>query len=198
MIVLGTPTHELDEDYIKSEEYKRTQTSEETIQQSNFFEQIVNKLSLFSFKSVSNVAPQEKSITKTNENPIIIKPLPIYANPIEQETNPVSDPNTDETVFKLSEETDGEIEIELEMKTLAKNCETPPSSPSKFSPPLQYDDCDTSTTELNNGNSAFVRVTSLNPYINNNNNKNKSTIDLASLLGSLSSLKRNQRLCKLY
>ena len=66
-------------------------------------------------------------------------------------------------------------------------CETPPPSPSKFSPPLPQLDHDYNEEDIKK--SAFVKVASLNPYIN-------KSVDLASLLGSLSSLKRNQRSCK--
>lgn len=89
---------------------------------------------------------------------------------------------------KLSQEED-EIEPELLMVEANKKCETPPPSPSKFSPPLPLDDDDYNEEDIKK--SAFVRVASLNPLIN-------KSIDLNSLLGSLSSLKKNQRACKYY
>ncbi len=116
-----------------------------------------------------------------------------------------------ENVFKLEEEytnnnddDNNELNLDKEIDNeLSINLKTPPSSPrfspSKFSPPLNYDDDDDDNDanydhenrkkQLNN--SAFVRVASLNPFIN-------KSVDLASLLGTISSLKRNQRLCKYY
>lgn len=89
----------------------------------------------------------------------------------------------------IKEEDVDEIEPELLLaEANAKKCETPPPSPSKFSPPLPVDD-DYDVEDIKK--SAFVRVASLNPLIN-------KSIDLNSLLGSLSSLKKNQRACKYY
>ena len=65
-------------------------------------------------------------------------------------------------------------------------CSTPPPSPSKFSPPLPDLDYQAEYTEEEMRKSAFVKVAKLNPLLN-------QRIDLASLLGSLSSLKRTQR-----
>ena len=184
----GTPCNELDEDYLNE-----TQEIIET-NQLNFFDQIVNKLNIFSFKSVSNVTQKDEN--NNNKKTLIVKPLPIYAN---KQSSPLT---TDDNVFKLEEdivieddfEQDNNVEeeeIKIEMNRNMKNCETPPSSPSKFSPPLHYDDDNFDSTQLNKTTSAFARVASINPLIN-------KSIDLASLLGSLSSLKRNQRLCKYY
>jgi len=79
-----------------------------------------------------------------------------------------------------------EIEPELLVNQKQTKCETPPPSPSKFSPPLPQEEA---YDEEDFKKSAFVRVASLNPLIN-------KSIDLNSLLGSLSSLKKNQRSCK--
>lgn len=65
-------------------------------------------------------------------------------------------------------------------------CSTPPPSPSKFSPPLA-NELNEEYTEEDLKKSAFATVTKLNPLLN-------QQVDLSSLLRSLSSLKRNQRL----
>lgn len=86
-----------------------------------------------------------------------------------------------------------------ELKT--RLCSTPPPSPSKFSPPLpELNDQNDAYNEEQMKKSAFVKVASLNPYLNlsqanliSNSNSTINTVDLASLLGSLGSLKRSQR-----
>ncbi len=98
----GTPQNELDEDYISS--ITQTQAEEETKQlantpkessesSQNFFEQLVNKLSLFSFRSV---VPLVSSLPKTSLTPcteqasktigreqgdltVVHRPLAVYA-----------------------------------------------------------------------------------------------------------------------
>lgn len=92
-------------------------------------------------------------------------------------------------VIELEEELEQEkTEPELLLSEQNKKCETPPPSPSKFSPPLPQEEA---YNEEDFKKSAFVRVASLNPLIN-------KSIDLNSLLGSLSSLKKTQRACKYY
>lgn len=178
----ATPNNELEDEYSLVE-------NETKQQQTNFFEQIASKLNIFSFKSVSTTNLKEAN---TSDNPLIVKPLPIYANQPNVASDSVQDEEAEDNIFKLEEddiEVDEEIE-EISLEKSAKKCETPPSSPSKFSPPLNYEE-DGGDFEFNKSTSAFVRVASLNPYFN-------KSVDLASLLGSLSSLKRNQRLCKYY
>jgi len=203
----GTPFNEL-EDELEYEE--TTKLSNQT----NFFEQIVNKLNIFSFKSVSTTNNNNNNNNSNAEiiksNPIL-KPIPIYVKKINDDDDDVHDDSMIENVFKLEEEytnnnddDNNELNLDKEIDNeLSINLKTPPSSPrfspSKFSPPLNYDDDDDDNDanydhenrkkQLNN--SAFVRVASLNPFIN-------KSVDLASLLGTISSLKRNQRLCKYY
>lgn len=173
----GTPTAGLELD----DEYESPSSSDESVQDidsggsgsrmQNFFDQIVTKLSSFAFKSI----PMNK---KNNSD--ILKPSPVYANPVKTDLSKYS--------FKTDfdeNETDAEIQ-RIEEKS--KLCSTPPPSPSKFSPPLPDLDYQ-AYTEEDMKKSAFIKVTSLNPFIN-------QSVDLASLLGSLSSLKRSQRSCK--
>lgn len=221
----GTPQNELEEEYINSEEYKISQestkidvTDNSKESSKNFFDQIVNKLSLFSFKSVPasiSSNPSSYDLSKpdqNNHNPsFIFKPQPIYV----KSTTPVTSSaeisktkneiiltnliredesrnyfkfiNQENFIHDANKEED-DIESELVFTELNKKCETPPPSPSKFSPPLPQEEA---YDEEDFKKSAFVKVASLNPLIN-------KTIDLNSLLGSLSSLKRNQRACKYY
>lgn len=235
----GTPQNELDEEYINSKEFKQSEPisispHQDTdhmckSSQNNFFDQIVNKLSLFSFKSVANFnAPTTptstphlmQQINSSIDNSLlstIVKPLPVYAknSPVitpvdstfrlsENEGNIsskiiqdgqssnyfkfVNQENLENNLIKIEENDEDDIEPELVLCELNKKCETPPPSPSKFSPPLpEEDDYDLEDMKK----SAFVKVASLNPLIN-------KSIDLNSLLGSLSYLKKNQRACKYY
>ena len=206
----GTPFGELDDDYISK--IKNSNNSDmntnnsdaktERISQSqNFFDQIVGKLSLFSFKSVTTPG-QEKDVASS----FIVKPKPLYpstpqSSPINFKSSWHNDSNRPNEIFdihllneklmdnKKESVYGGDIEPELAAMEMTKptTCETPPPSPSKFSPPLPLLDED--YNEENFRKSAFVKVASLNPYIN-------KSIDLNSLLGSLSTLKRNQRICK--
>ena len=211
----GTPFGELDYEYIAEQAANKTKNNsdlnnnnnnsdaktEKIAQSQNFFDQIVGKLSLFSFKSVTTPG-QEKDVASS----FIIKPKPVY--PLTPQSSPINfksswhnDSNRPNEIFdihllneklmdnkKKASVDAGDIEPELVAMEIAKpTCETPPPSPSKFSPPLPLLDED--YNEENFRKSAFVKVASLNPYIN-------KSIDLNSLLGSLSTLKRNQRICK--
>jgi hypothetical protein len=186
----GTPTNclELNDDYVSEgsseSEEDAQQVNNNLTQPQNFFDQIVSKLNLFSFKSVSQ---QSQVPPVSNQNSVVIKPSPIYSSNTEINKDFFSlNENQDENV---DEDEDKEI-VEIR-NTADTTTSTPPPSPSKFSPPLlmhQNDDVD-DYDEEEMKKSAFVKVTSLNPYLN-------KSVDLASLLGSLSSLKRNQRLCK--
>ena len=178
----GTPTNglELSDEYVSEESSESEDQVSNSSQTQNFFDQIVRKLNLFSFKSVS----QQPQII-SSQNSIVIKPSPIYSSESENKTKDFFSLNENYE----EEEEDKEI-VEIGKK-LNVTTSTPPPSPSKFSPPLleyqnesayYYD-------EEEMKKSAFVKVTSLNPYLN-------KSVDLASLLDSLSSLKRNQRLCK--
>lgn len=74
---------------------------------------------------------------------------------------------------------------EIEETQVQNKCNTPPPSPSRFSPPTP-DFEDLTYTEDDLKKSAFVRVTKLNPLLN-------KQVDLSSLLKSLSLLKKNRR-----
>lgn len=205
----GTPQNELDEDYINSQ--KQSMANQPTTSKTNFIDQLVNQLSSFSFKSAfSQTAPGntsqpqalETTMSNTSANSNLVKPQPVYAvKSLTQAINPVK--TVDLAASKLiqedsrkyfkfvkiedadTEEAEDDIEPELVQCNLlnSKRCETPPPSPSKFSPPLPEE---LDYNEVDFKKSAFVKVASLNPLIN-------KSIDLNSLLGSLSSLKRNQR-----
>lgn len=107
----GTPQNELDEEYLNSDEYKRTQRTItppskqlQTMPESsseNFFEQLVSKLSLFTFRSVSAFAhsktpastpsSEPKSAFVESSNPsVIFKPLPVYASKKNSARSPVN------------------------------------------------------------------------------------------------------------
>ena len=213
----GTPQNELDEDYFSS---NSKQSEANNSSKANFIDQLVSQLSSFSFTSAfsqttpENAAcnqpkPMETSSTTTNYSsphatPNLVKPQPVYSiNSLNKATIPVK--TVDLAASKLIQEDskkyfkfvkveeveeDDDIEPELvECNLNSKRCGTPPPSPSKFSPPLPEE---TDYNEEDFKRSAFVKVASLNPLI-------KQSIDLNSLLGSLSSLKRNQRAaCKYF
>lgn len=193
--------------------------NEPTTSKTNFIDQLVNQLSSFSFKSAFSQAttttttepdtPQliDTSVGSTRTSNLV-KPQPVYA--VKSLTNATINPvkTVDLAASKLIQEDsmkyfkfvkieDGveeEIEEDVEEPELVqcnlmnnKRCGTPPPSPSKFSPPLPEE---LEYNEEDIRKSAFVKVASLNPLIN-------KSIDLNSLLGSLSSLKRNQRFAAL-
>ena len=188
----GTPTAEL------ADENEQFVINKETpAKTQNFFDQIVNKLSLFSFKSVSQ-AQTDANNNEQASNFVVYKPSPVYFKSNKLKTTSYSLDSLENVAsssmdksrtefFSIKEDEDTEL-VEIE-KNAATNklCSTPPPSPSKFSPPLAQEQDVMNEEEMKK--SAFVKVASLNPYIN-------KSIDLESLLGSLSSLKRNQRLCK--
>lgn len=178
----GTPTHELEHPELDPPE----PINQPAVESTSFFDQIVNKLNVFSSfravqSSLSNDALSGSSVKRRPSR--IVKPTAVYAvgETKKQLTQPelrVSDFDQDERELVELASSAGD----------AKLCNTPPPSPSKFSPPPPELEADYSEEQIKK--SAFVKVASLNPYLN------QSSVDLASLLGTLSSLKRSQRLCK--
>lgn len=176
----GTPTHELERSFeanserIESNTQTAATSSTSLFGMQSFFDQIVNKLSSFSFKTVPSNSDLQ-SLSSATQPHLVHKPSPIYPPP-------------KEAISEFDEEEKELVELELGLKKNAdetKMCSTPPPSPSKFSPPLpELEHHDYSEEQIKK--SAFVKVASLNPYLN-------QSVDLASLLGTLSSLKRSQR-----
>jgi hypothetical protein len=168
----GTPFNELSDEVFEQLDHKKEEKPTcSTLSTNNIFEQILNKLNFFSFKSFNSEPDKMEHL--------LIKPSPCYA---------VIPIDTDQP----EEDIDDQIRKEEDLKE--EKCSTPPPSPCRLSPHLYSGDPD-GNGDLSNEyqsileKSAFVKVTTLNPFIN-------KSIDLASLLGCLSSLKRNQRFCK--
>ncbi len=196
----GTPVNELDEEYInslrnngsdRSNSPNSSLTSEESQMKINensknsvldnmqtFFDQIVNRLSLFNFKTTTTTASNSTFATSNTLNTIENHRIEIKI-----------DDEEDEEDREMCEIENNRVIFANERRSLlnVEKCSTPPPSPSKFSPPLPDHDYNLieSYTEEEMRKSAFVKVATLNPYL-------KNSLDLASLLGSLSSLKRNQ------
>ena len=187
----GTPTVE-EVEY--NEQLNRHDIDEKNSEIKNFFDQIANKLSSFSFGNVSSSSTTTAVSLRVSESiePLdstqLIKPSPVYANTIKSEPNENLNSNQVDQNYKPKITTASLPEPSLVLPgtqtSETEHPETPPSSPT----PSDYGE---SYNEEDIKKSAFVRVARLNPYIN-------KSVDLASLLGSLSSLKRNQRFCKYY
>jgi hypothetical protein len=175
----------------------------------SFFDQIVSKLSVFaSFKTV-NLGPTNPPVTTSissedssgifrsrSSTGVVVKPSPVYLNTgnFDELTNELENVGMMAARFSVDEEEEDDemTAIENGKKERQKEaelvkCSTPPPSPSKFSPPLPEMNAE-AYTEEEMRKSAFVKVATLNPLINKS-----ISIDLNSLLGSLSTLKRNQR-----
>ena len=175
----GTPTNELEE---TSSSRSSSGSSEEeegaAAVNSNsvfsFFDLIVSKLSLFSFtkfaSEASNVMPEIEPL-------LVRKPLPVYAEARQLDEEEIDD--------ELAQ-----IEQNKQQQQKFAKCSTPPPSPSKFSPPLpdMLENQSAEYTAEQMRKSAFVRVATLNPLLSKS-----MSIDLNTLLGSLSTLKRNQQ-----
>jgi hypothetical protein len=115
--------------------------------ESNFVDEIFDRLSIFSFKSI--ILPNQSQTEDTK----VLKPLALYSN-------------NSQTLSNEQKETPPF---------------TPPPSPTLCASP-------TLSIPINNAfdekNSAFIKVSSLNPLVN-------KSIDLSKLSGSLNLLKRN-------
>lgn len=181
----GTPTVE-EAEY--NEQLNRYDKDAQNSEIKNFFDQIVSKLSLFSFRNVANPSTVATTVfgpAESLNSVTIIKPSPVYANTIKSNTSEIS--NSNQVCLNNKMETTPVTELAPLVamhKSESDQPETPPCSPTPSDHCEDYNEEDIKK-------SAFVRVARLNPYIN-------KSVDLASLLGSLSSLKRNQRLCKYY
>ena len=154
----------------------------------DFVNEIIDKLSLFSFKSIEpkNIkdvtipVPFKTQNINNKEFSEILKPLAIYANNNDTIITPVSTPTTNTLPPDL-------FTPIIEQKEIIPD--TPPPSPYRTSPTPSIsinDDMLLDLDEKKIQNSAFIKVSTMNPLIN-------KTIDLSKLLGSLTSLKRNQR-----
>jgi hypothetical protein len=119
--------------------------------ESNFVDEIIDRLSIFSFKSI--ILPNQSQ----TEDAKVLKPLALYSNNSQTLSNEQNHKETPPF--------------------------TPPPSPTLCASP-------TLSIPINNAfdekNSAFIKVSSLNPLVN-------KSIDLSKLSGSLNLLKRNQR-----
>jgi hypothetical protein len=183
----GTPFNERADCVEESSSSSEDETTEGSVfdNMQSFFDQIVNRLGVFSFRTVNTTQPVIGSEQE------LVKPSPVYFDSNYEELK-----SKLENVGRFNEEDDAEmVEIERrkeeeEAVTAAAagvKCSTPPPSPSKFSPPLPDMNAE-AYTEEEMRKSAFVKVATLNPLINKS-----MSIDLNSLLGSLSTLRRNQR-----
>lgn len=182
----ATPNNELeDEDPSSSssssddEPIESQQSSSVLNNMHSFFDQIAAKLNVFS------------SFTT---KPTFVKPSPVYPDPREIKIHCGEEEDPEVTSITSS---DNKSLLNVN-KVEFKLCSTPPPSPSrfspsKFSPPLPdlLDNNDGQSrqaeyTQEEMRKSAFVRVTSLNPFLN-------KSIDLNHLLDSLSTLRRGQQ-----
>ena len=192
----GTPTNDLElEDECEPNESDTSPAndSDHSAKTHNFFDQIVNKLNLFSFKAVSRA-----KVLASSQETRVLKPSPMYFSE-KKETYSDSKSNSGDCkngeLFHLNAQVEDEDEeedkemLEIGKNLIANGTSTPPPSPSKFSPPLLTPHGEQDAYDKEEmSKSAFVKVTSLNPFLN-------KSVDLNKLLDSLSSLKRNQRLC---
>ncbi len=178
----GTPTAGIElENYLNSlkNNEQNNYSTTTTTSQKGFFDQIIDKLNVFSsFNNINN------SKTISNE------PL---CSMDSQTDNNISYHNDDNDY-----DSDKEIErifasnnhISTEQSSKEIKCSTPPPSPTiakNFSPPLPLEEDEEEYNEEVLKKSAFVKLSTLNPYIN-------KSIDLSTLLGSLTTLKRNNKL----
>lgn len=155
---------------------------------SNFVNEIFDRLSLFSFKSIgSNENSNEKVVISDHKkkSSVVLKPLALYANDDDSTTitTPLTTPTLESAVRQISDE----LSIKKKKEGIP---DTPPPSPTlraspTYSIPID-DEMLLSFDEKKFQNSAFIKVSTLNPMIN-------KSFDLSKLLGSLTSLKRNQR-----
>ena len=148
--------------------------------ESNFVNEIIERLSIFSFKSIEPTC----SSTKKKESLNILKPLALYANNNDTNITPVTTPTATPSISNSVSDNNVPEKVDIP--------DTPPSSPMlRMSPtpsvPIN-DEMLLAMDEKKFQNSAFFKVSTMNPIIN-------KTIDLSKLLGSLTSLKRNQRFC---
>lgn len=86
-----------------------------------------------------------------------------------------------------NEQINNEEMLEIQKNKSNINCITPPPSPSRYSPPSPNLE-EQAYNEEDLKKSAFVTITKLNPFLN-------EQIDLSSLLRSLSYVKQKQRIC---
>ena len=167
----GTPTTTMEETEYYRDLNRYEYESTKSTKTSTFFEQIVNKLSQFSFRSIETT---KKDAAASATDSAIVRPSPVYP-----------------TAYDADGDCDDIVIDDNDVDTTIRPTETPPSSPSPMDLYGDDNDKDDEKNRLDLSKSAFYRVTTLNPLIN-------KSVDLNSLLETLSTLKRrnqcNQRL----
>lgn len=147
----------------------------------NFVSEIIERLSIFSFKPIdTNPESTPPQTVSRVDKSALIKPLALHANNTDTLITPTPTPITPTMPSTSKFEVSNKIP------------ETPPPSPTAHlrtspTPSLPINDEFMSKLDENQlKNSAFIKLSTLNPLIN-------KSVDLSKLLGSLTSLKRSNK-----
>ena len=181
----GTPTAHLEleleiEPTVAPVEPSDQEKSPKTISQKSnptgFFEQIVDKLSMFSFRSAFQQQQQQQQQQQKQPPTNNASQVPTHAN-----DNGDDEDDEDDEIKNIFEQKATLETVNAEEAAAAAAAAA--AAGAAFTPPLlDFDVVEYSQEELKK--STFVQLASLNPHVN-------KSIDLSSLLGSLTALKRN-------